>query len=162
MHYETCVCVSLLRLMLPFYVPALAFQIVGYTRGAPDPTTILPLPTSAILPLGARIVVDDTMTASTAEDAETVAFVEGTCTVLNEPTAEDISNNGIFQKLFCDLVYDFGASCEDTYACEDIIAVEQTLVLNNDPDTNGVGVVTGGTGKYLGVSGEIITRDPGR
>ena len=135
-------------------------QIVGYTSGTPDPTTIIPTPTSAILSLGARIIVDDVMKASNSSDSETIAFVEGTCTVLNEPTPEELGQ-GIFQKVFCDIIYDFGASCENTYECEDIIGVAETLVFNNDPDTNGVGVITGGSGKYAGVSGEIITRDPG-
>ena len=105
------------------------------------------------------MVVDEVLLATNSPDAEVLALVEGSCLVLNEPTLEQIGQ-GIFQKLFCDLVYDFGAQCDNPYECEDIISVSQTLVLNNDPDTDGVGVITGGTGKYLGVSGEIITKDP--
>ena len=56
-------------------------------------------------------MIDDVMVASndttTITDGDILAYVEGTCTVINEPTLEEISQ-GMFQKLFCDIVYDFG------------------------------------------------------
>lgn len=134
-------------------------QIVGYTPASPDPSKIIPTPTSAVLALGSVIVVDDVMLANNSTQSEVLARIEGSCIALNEPTLEELGQ-GIFPKVYCDIVYDFGAQCENPYECEDIIHVVGTLVFNNDADTDGVSVITGGTGKYNGVSGEVITKDP--
>lgn len=125
-------------------------DIVVYTPGAADPSQIVPLPTSpGPLPLGTRIVADDF--ALDAPDGEPVFAVEGVCTAVNEPTMEELGM-GIFPKIFCDFTFDDGY--------ENIIAITETLIFNNDPNTDGVGIVTGGTGKYEGVSGTVVTKDP--